>query len=66
MSLTLSRLEPILRMEAKQPTYLRKVHALASAPPWKNYKRTPTPHFQSTENWSKSKVKRSAPHIFRK
>ena len=39
-----------------QPTYLRKVHALASAPPWKSYKRTPTPHFQSTENWSKSKA----------
>ena len=39
-----------------QPTYLRKMHALASAPPWKSYKRTPTPHFQTTENWSKSKA----------
>ena len=53
-------------VRAKQPTYLRKVHALASAPPWKSYKRTPTPPFQDTENWSKSKVKFSVPHSFRK
>ena len=31
-----------------QPTYLHKMHALASAPPWKSYKRTPTPPLQHT------------------
>ena len=60
--LTLSRLEPIFRVEAKQPTYLHEVHALASAPPWKSYKRTPTPPFQDTKNWSKSKASIAA-HI---
>ena len=45
---TLSCLEPIFRVEAKQLTYLREVHALALAPPWKSYKRTPTPPLQHT------------------
>ena len=44
----LSRLEPILCVEAKQLTYLHKVYALASAPPWKSYERTPTPPLQHT------------------
>ena len=46
--LTLSCHVLISGVEAKQPTHLRNVHVLASAPPWKSYKRTPTPALQHT------------------
>ena len=61
--LTLSCHVLIFRVEAKQPTYLRKVHVLASAPSWKSYKRTPTPPFQDTPFGEEKILKQDVVHL---
>ena len=49
-----------------QPSYLRPSQATAQETTYKSYKYLPPPSLQGMENWSKSNVKRSTPHIFRK
>jgi hypothetical protein len=61
--LTLSHHVLISGVEAKQLTYLHNVHALASAPPWKSYKRTPTPPFQDTPFGEEKSLKQDVIHL---
>jgi len=61
--LTFSKHVPIFCVEAKQPTYMLKVHASVQEPPWKHYKRSSLPHLEDTPFGEKKSIKQDVVHL---